>query len=84
MARSTKYQEHREGVLLMIHRASMAHGKSPTVRDLADHFEVGVATMHSYLRRLSDEGVIEWRPGRHRSLKFTPAGSREVSELAVR
>lgn len=84
MARTSKYKDCREGVLLMIHKASRTHGKAPTVRDLADHFEVGVATMHSYLHKLAEEGVVEWRPGRHRSLSFTPQGSQEVSELATR
>lgn len=84
MARTSKYQDHRDGVLLTIHKASRSHGKAPTVRDLADRFDVGVATMHSYLQKLATEGVVEWRPGRHRSLTLTAQGSREVSELAVR
>lgn len=79
MARASKYAEHRMAVLAMVEQCHKRHGKAPTVRDLADWCDVGVATMHSYLQKLAEEEMIQWQPGRHRSLQCTPAGIRELS-----
>ena len=79
MGRASKYEESRQQLLEHIQRAS--RGKSPTVRDLADECEVGVATMHAWLTRLAGEGLITWRPGKHRSLRLTPMGSQQLSSL---
>ena len=73
--RASRYEDNREGILKEIQKAQDRHGQPPTIRDLAATFEVGVATMHAHLQKLSDEGMIEWRKGKHRSLKCTPAGS---------
>lgn len=82
MARASRYEDSRDDLLALVERGS--RGKSPTVRDLADQCEVGVATMHSYLTRLSEEGLITWRPGKHRSLRVTEAGARAVSLRTAR
>ena len=79
MARASRYDDTRDDILKSVNAAATAHGKPPSVRDLADQFEVGVATMHSYLQKLSEEGMVEWRPGRHRSLHLTQQGIRELS-----
>lgn len=84
MARASKYQGKRDEIILQLGQAAARHSKPPTVRVLADELGVGVATMHDYLKKLGSEGVVEWTPGRHRSLKLTPAGLQELSSLAAR
>ena len=79
MARASQYTQNREKILRSVADAAHSHGRSPSVRQLAEQVGVGVATMHSYLQKLSEEGLIEWRPGRHRSIHLTPQGSQELS-----
>ena len=79
MARASRYDDERKRILGLVHSADLAHGRPPSVRDLARATDVGVATMHSYLKRLAGEGLIEWAPGRHRSLRVTPAGLVEIT-----
>jgi DNA-binding transcriptional regulator YhcF (GntR family) len=79
MARVSLYGAHREDILRCIHQSMLAHSKAPSVRELAEKCEVGVATMHAYLKMMAEEGVLEWRQGRHRSLRLTPLGIRELS-----
>lgn len=75
MVRASRYAEHRDGVLDEIASAQRRHAKPPSVRELAETFGVGVATMHHYLTLLADEGEVEWSPGRHRSLTLAPTAS---------
>lgn len=74
MARASKYPEVKKDVLGAIVEAAVAHRSGPSVRDLATSFEVSPSTMHSFLSKLADEGLVEWNPGRHRSLRPTQAG----------
>lgn len=82
MARKSHYGQHRMTVLGLIHQASLRHAAPPSVRELAEHTGVGVATVHLYLKRLAEEGLIEWRPGRHRSLHCSPQGTLLASSQA--
>lgn len=75
MARASRYEDVKHDVLRTVRAAEVAHGKPPTVRTLATTHEVSVSTMHSYLTRLAEEGMVEWTPGRHRSLRLTRAAS---------
>lgn len=77
--RISKYAEHRGDVLATIRDAQLRHGVPPSVRDLAGKFDVGVATMHAYLQRLAEEGMVEWSRGKHRSLRCTQMGFQEQS-----
>lgn len=79
MARASLYAAQRDQILRSIQSSMRSHAKPPSVRELAEDCGVGVATMHSYLKRLAEEGVVEWRQGRHRSLRLTPKGSLELS-----
>lgn len=81
MARASKYEDKKEEIIALIGEAMARHSKPPAVRDLADQTGVGVATMHSYLRKLAEEGLVEWQPNRHRSLKCTPQGTQVLSSL---
>lgn len=75
MARDSHYKDHRSEVLKVIREKDLSHGKPPSIRELAGAVDVGVATMHHYLERLREEGLVEWQPGKHRSLRLTPVGS---------
>jgi DNA-binding MarR family transcriptional regulator len=79
MARQTQYGRQRVAVLAEIRGRYVAHGRPPTVRELAGRFDVGPATMHSWLKRLAEEGLVEWSPGRHRSLQCTLRGIQLLS-----
>lgn len=89
MARATRFDEVAGKILERIQAAESRHAKAPSVRELADYCEVAVATMHSYLARLAgamdEKGVatepvlIEWKTGRHRSLKLTDQGRSELT-----
>jgi DNA-binding transcriptional regulator YhcF (GntR family) len=83
MARPSKFEEHRDVVLVFIHNAASRHSRPPTVRTLAEVVGVGVATMHSYLGKLAEEGLVEWQPRSHRSVRCTQAGIQHVSSRAV-
>lgn len=82
MARASKYEDVKQGILEQIAQADMRHGRPPAVRDLADRHGVSVSTMHSYLTRLAEEGLVEWSRGRHRSLRCTPQGFPAPSQSA--
>jgi DNA-binding IclR family transcriptional regulator len=69
MARTSKYEDHKAQVLELVIEAEDRHAKPPSIRALAEAVGVGVATMHSYLSRLSEEGAVEWTPKHHRSLR---------------
>lgn len=79
MGRKSYYAQHRLVVLEAIQAAELRHASPPSVRELADLVGVGVATMHLYLSRLAEEGLITWRHNSHRSLRSTPSGTQALS-----
>lgn len=79
MARVSLYGAHRDQILRCIDRSMKTHARPPSIRELAEECEVGVATLHSYLQKMAEEGVVEWRQGRHRSLRLTQQGFQELS-----
>lgn len=74
MARSSPYGDVKFQVLAELRKAAEKHAKPPSVRMLAETFSVSPSTMHSYLAKLIEEGMIEWSPGRHRTWRLTQAG----------
>lgn len=74
MVRASQYGDQRVAVLAEIYDRVRSHSKVPTVRELAQWFGISPATMHSWLTRLAEEGLVEWTAGRHRSLRCTQAG----------
>jgi Mn-dependent DtxR family transcriptional regulator len=80
MGRKSGYPSNRKALLALI--ANTGHGRSPSVRWIADELDVGVATAHSYLELLADEGMIEWTPRQHRSIRLTLKGSQALQSLA--
>lgn len=83
MGRKSHYQQHRADVLRLIEDSWARRVTAPTVRDLAEAVGVGVATMHLYLGRMYEEGLIEWLPGSRRSktLKVSSSGRQLLSSL---
>ena len=81
MARASQFEQNRHTVLRSLHDRWMKHSKPPAVRELATQANVSVSTMHSYLGRLAEEGLVEWRPKSHRSLALTPQGIEYVQSL---
>lgn len=72
MARASRYDKVRENILGLLKEAEERHGRPPSVRELASATGVSGSTMHSYLHRLKSEGVVEWEPRQHRSLRRRP------------
>lgn len=79
MARASHYAELKVAVLNEVSDRAGRHAKAPTVRELASVFGTSPATMHSWLTRLGEEGLVEWTPGRHRSLRCTPTATQLLS-----
>lgn len=69
MARQSLYSYKRDGILQAIETLSRAHGRAPSLREIAEVADVSVATLHSYLRRMQAEGVVTWAEKHHRSLR---------------
>lgn len=79
MARASEYADKKMLVVRDIHLRLRRQSPNPSVRELATKFGVSPATMHSWLKRLEKEGMVEWTPGRHRSLRVTPQGIQLLS-----
>lgn len=79
MPRTSKFEDRREELLALIAQAQMTHGRPPSLRSLAVALDVGVATVHSYVTQLSDEGLVEWSVGRHRTLRCTNSGLEAIA-----
>lgn len=79
MPRATHYLQDKTRVLDVINAAHIAHARPPTVRILAEECGVGVATMHSYLCKMAEEGLVDWTQGARRSLRVTDVGLKQLS-----
>lgn len=82
MARTSKFSDVKVQVLEQLGTAAAAHSKVPAIRELAEHFEVAPATMHSWLSKLAKEGLIQWQVGRHRSVRLTPKGLQMLQKVS--
>jgi SOS-response transcriptional repressor LexA len=69
MPRQSLYLYKREGILDAISTLTAASGKAPSIREIAQVADVSIATLHLYLTKMKDEGVIEWTERHHRSLR---------------
>lgn len=70
MGRQSLYHYKRDGIVEAITRLS-TDGRSPSLREVADVADVSVATLHSYLSKMRDEGLVEWNEKSHRSLRIS-------------
>lgn len=71
MPRQSLYQFKRDGIINAVETLTAATGKAPSIREIAEVADVSIATLHSYLVRMKDEGVISWTERHHRSLKVS-------------
>lgn len=69
MARQSLYEFKRDGILQAIETLSTAKGRAPSLREIAEVADVSVATLHSYLLKMQNEGLVQWDKKHHRSLK---------------
>lgn len=69
MPRQSLYQFKRDGILDTIETLSAATGKAPSIREIAEVADVSIATLHLYLTKMKEEGLIVWTERHHRSLK---------------
>lgn len=77
MARQSLYLIRRDAILEAIEKLSAAHGgRSPSLREISDLADVSVASLHAYLSKMRQEGLIEWEPKSHRSLKIVSMNPR--------
>lgn len=44
-------------------------GYPPSIRELAEAFNVSVSTIHYHLGPLREDGVVAWETGRNRTLR---------------
>lgn len=70
MPRQSLYMFKRDGILDAIDTLTVAGGKAPSIREIADVADVSIATLHSYLQRMKEEGLISWTERHHRSLRL--------------
>lgn len=78
MGRKSHYMANKLVVLQSIYNLTAHRRKAPTVREVADDTQISMGTLHSYLQRLSEEGLVSWRQKRHRSLQLTKSGQELV------
>lgn len=72
MPRQSLYMYKREGILDAVATLTAASGgKAPSIREIAEVADVSIATLHLYLHKMKDEGVISWTERHHRTLKVT-------------
>ena len=64
-----------DDVLLALGGWTRLEGWPPSRRELAEALGIGVSTVQRHLDRLEAEGLIERKPGKPRTLRFTPAGA---------
>lgn len=70
MARPSLYEYRKDAVMDTIDTLARALGNTPpSLREVAAVVGVSVATLHNYLTMMETEGLVEWQPGHHRSLR---------------
>lgn len=80
--RSSKFTEKEKAIYDYINETIKEEGYSPTVRDIQAALEIkSTSTVHSYLRRLEEKGMIFKDPGKSRTLK-TNDSKREPRNVA--
>lgn len=80
MARQSRYESNKMTILAIIQERADRHDKPPTVRELTERITVSVSTMHSYLAKMAEEGLVQWRPKSHRSISLSPQGIQQLSQ----
>lgn len=58
-------------VLDVIREFIEANGYSPTVREIAEHTDMWVSTVHQALNALRAFGMLDWADGHARTIRLT-------------
>jgi hypothetical protein len=73
MGRQSQYKTKRDDVLAAIKKLTAEQGRSPSLREVSGETGVSIATLHSYMAKLKEEGAIEWQEKSHRSIRIKTA-----------
>ena len=74
--RSSKFAEKEKAIYDYIEETIRNEGYSPTVRDIQAALDIkSTSTVHSYLARLEEKGLIKKDPGKSRTLKTSSSGA---------
>ena len=80
--RSSRYQEKEQAIYTYITETLEREGYSPTVRDIQKAMGIkSTSTVHSYLARLEEKGMIRKDPGKSRTIQ-TDRGRERTSEAS--
>jgi Mn-dependent DtxR family transcriptional regulator len=69
MGRHSLY-EFRKALIIDAIKELSENGDTPTLREISDIADVSISSLHNYLKQMNDEGLVEWAPNRHRSLRL--------------
>lgn len=78
MGRRSLYDIRKDSVLVAVKRLSDSKGSPPSLRDVAEVTGISVSTLHNYLPKMADEGLVTWQPRSHRTIRLTQEGLKIV------
>lgn len=79
MARPSEYPQYRRVILRIVEWTWKEQGRAPTLRDLSDATGISLGTAQKYIKRLHEEGLVQWTPKKHRSIKLSKQGQEALS-----
>lgn len=71
MGRRSLYEIRKDSVLYAIKQLTDQRGSPPSLRDVAEVTGISVSTLHHYLPRMAEEGLVTWQPKSHRTVRLT-------------
>lgn len=71
VGRRSLYEVRKDSVLFAVKRLTDERGSPPSLRDVAEVTGISVSTLHNYLPRMADEGLVTWQPRSHRTIRLT-------------
>ena len=64
------YTDRQVAILEFLQRYRRMSGKSPTLGEIAEHFQVSKVTVHDHIRQLESKGAVRKAPHRARALEI--------------
>ena len=64
------YTDRQVAILEFLQRYRRMAGKSPTLGEMADHFQVSKVTVHDHIRQLESKGAVRKAPHKGRALEI--------------
>lgn len=71
MGRRSLYEIRKDSVLYAVKRLTDERGSPPSLRDVAEVTGISVSTLHNYLPKMQEEGLVTWQPYSHRTIRLT-------------